>query len=281
MVQAPKILVADDQADILPVVAAALPSEVELLYALNGQVAVELARSEQPDLILMDWEMPVLSGMEAVQKLKTSPQTEEIPIIVHSGKRIEAKDLAEALDKGAVDFISKPFSRVELRARVFANLRMAQQHQQIKKLMQESLDRKNRALASSALEAYQQKKAFDGLLRELQKIAFDSPKEIRGRLNGLNGEIQERLKVPQSWKHFKHLFEEVHPRFFKELMRRYPDLTLTDHKIAAYLKIGLNVKDIASLNAVSPASVRRSLNRMKHKMGLSPEQGLAKVLLAL
>lgn len=276
-----KILVVDDNPGILSVIADALPHQQELLYAKDGQKAIDLAQTEKPDLILMDWEMPVLPGLQAVQMLQADEATREIPIIIHSGLRVQPQDLAEALQSGAVDFISKPFSQVELRARVYANLRLAQQHAQIKRLLEDSLDRKNRALASSALYEYNQKQMLDSLLHRMQKIAFDSPKEIRGQLNELYQQTQEKLKTPQSWEHFKVLFEEVHPRFFQQLRQTFPALSASDLKIAAYIKIGLEVKDIASLNAVSPASVRRSFNRMKHKMGLSPEQGLYDCILSL
>ena len=93
---------------------------LELIEAADGGSALELARSAVPDLILLDLDLPDISGFEVIHHLKEDPATRSIPVIfVSAYATTEAK--VRALDLGAVDFITKPFDPAELRAR----LRMA------------------------------------------------------------------------------------------------------------------------------------------------------------
>jgi two-component system, OmpR family, KDP operon response regulator KdpE len=97
-------------------------SGFEVLVTNNGQRAIELVRAEQPDLILLDlWLQGEVDGMEVCAQVR---QWTQIPIIVVSA-RTEEKQKVEALDQGADDYLTKPFSTDELLARVRACLRRA------------------------------------------------------------------------------------------------------------------------------------------------------------
>jgi len=85
----------------------------EVLIALDGVQGVELARSHNPDLILMDMSLPVLDGWQATQQLKATPETNSIPIIALTAHAM-AGDRAKCLEVGCDDYDTKPveFSRL-------------------------------------------------------------------------------------------------------------------------------------------------------------------------
>lgn len=102
------ILIAEDHPDSREALGALLEAfGFEVLLAVNGLEAVELARTSQPDLILMDVMMPALDGLEATRRIRGFPETRHIPIIT-----LTALDQAEdkARDAGANDFLAKPIN---------------------------------------------------------------------------------------------------------------------------------------------------------------------------
>ena len=103
----------------------------QIMCAPNGKVAFELAVSQQPDIILMDWEMPVMTGMEALEKIQTSEETKHIPVIMVTALSY-ADDLNYALSQGAADYLVKPFEKLALVARIKSALQRHQEYQKMK-----------------------------------------------------------------------------------------------------------------------------------------------------
>jgi CheY-like chemotaxis protein len=107
---AKKILVADDESHILHVVSLKLRNAgFEVLTAADGQEALELALSERPDLLITDYHMPQLSGLELCRKLKHDPITAKIPAIMLTARGYDL-DLKDTQDSGILRMLSKPFS---------------------------------------------------------------------------------------------------------------------------------------------------------------------------
>jgi two-component system response regulator MtrA len=103
------ILVADDDPDILNIVTVSLETQgYVILKATNGREAVDQAKKNHPDLILLDMMMPVMSGYEAVAELKSDPATAEIPVVGLSAKAM-ATDIELASGIGIDGYITKPF----------------------------------------------------------------------------------------------------------------------------------------------------------------------------
>ena len=119
-----KILIADDEPSIRELVRMALEEAnlTEIIEAENGRDAVEKAARFQPSLILLDWMMPEMDGISVCRTLKMQENTRNIPIIMLTAKS-EESDIVLGLEMGAVDYITKPFSRKILIARVRAHLR--------------------------------------------------------------------------------------------------------------------------------------------------------------
>jgi CheY-like chemotaxis protein len=107
---AKKILVADDESHILHVVSLKLRNAgFEVLTAADGQEALEMALSERPDLLITDYHMPQLSGLELCRKLKHDPITAKIPAIMLTARGYDL-DLKDTQDSGILRMLSKPFS---------------------------------------------------------------------------------------------------------------------------------------------------------------------------
>jgi two-component system, cell cycle response regulator len=118
-----KILAIDDAPSIHSLLKVRLREEpVELHAAIDGESGIRIAESLQPDLILLDVEMPGMDGFTVCKSLKDNPATQHIPIIFLSSVTTTQEKI-RGLDLGACDYIAKPFDPAELRARVRATLR--------------------------------------------------------------------------------------------------------------------------------------------------------------
>jgi len=121
-----KILVVDDLPDNVFMLQDRLESEGYIVMtAYDGKAAVENAKSDNPDLILLDVMMPDLNGIEVCKILSTDPKTSKIPIILVTAKT-GAEDTKEGLEAGAFDYIKKPFNKIELLARVNSALKLSE-----------------------------------------------------------------------------------------------------------------------------------------------------------
>jgi two-component system phosphate regulon response regulator PhoB len=119
----PKILLIEDEPSQVELIHYNLKAEgYEVLVASDGEEGLELALEEIPDLILLDWMLPKVSGIEVCRQLRRSKITREIPIIMLTA-RSEESDKIRGLDIGADDYITKPYSIKELLARVRATMR--------------------------------------------------------------------------------------------------------------------------------------------------------------
>jgi len=119
----PTVLVVEDELAQREVLAYNLEAEgFRVIKAENGEEALLLVEEDTPDIIVLDWMMPNLSGIEVCRRLKTRPETRSIPIIMLSA-RSEEVDKVRGLETGADDYVVKPFSVVELMARVRTQLR--------------------------------------------------------------------------------------------------------------------------------------------------------------
>lgn len=140
----PVLLIIDDDQMTHKIMTRILEPLGRVLSAENGQQGIELAINQKPDLILLDMVMPNLSGQQVIATLQTLTQTQEIPVIFVTAEtnfQVEAN----ALEMGAVDFISKPVNPVVLIARVKTHLRLRRRELELVALYAE-LDQKNHQL---------------------------------------------------------------------------------------------------------------------------------------
>ena len=117
------ILVADDDPGVRMLLRVLLSRHgFTVIDVENGLVALETARNEHPDLVLIDWVMPLMDGRETIKRLKNDPSTRDIPIVMLTGQS-QIDDKVAGLEAGAQDFLTKPFDNRELVARLEQQMR--------------------------------------------------------------------------------------------------------------------------------------------------------------
>ncbi|MGH6980414.1 MAG: response regulator, partial [Stellaceae bacterium] len=119
-----RILVVDDVTVNVRLLEAKLASEYfNVLTAFNGEKALEIAKAERPDLVLLDVMMPGMDGFEVCKRLKADPVTAEIPVVMVTALS-DVSDRVKGLEAGADDFLTKPVNDVALFARVRSLVRL-------------------------------------------------------------------------------------------------------------------------------------------------------------
>ena len=119
----PTVLLVEDEPAQRELLAYNLEAEgFDVIVADNGEDGLILVDENDPDLIVLDWMMPQLSGIEVCRRLKSNSKTRQIPVIMLSA-RAEEVDRVRGLETGADDYVVKPYSVIELMARVKAHLR--------------------------------------------------------------------------------------------------------------------------------------------------------------
>jgi two-component system phosphate regulon response regulator PhoB len=119
----PTVLLVEDESAQREMLAYNLEAEgFDVITADNGEDGLILVDENDPDLIVLDWMMPQLSGIEVCRRLKSNSKTRQIPVIMLSARADEV-DRVHGLETGADDYVAKPYSVIELMARVKAHLR--------------------------------------------------------------------------------------------------------------------------------------------------------------
>ncbi len=122
----PLVLVVEDEAPLVTLLRYNLEKEgFEVAEAADGEEALTRIAERRPDVVLLDWMLPLVSGIEVCRRLRRMPQTRMLPVVLLTARGEEA-DRVRGLDSGADDYIAKPFSLRELVARLRAVIRRAQ-----------------------------------------------------------------------------------------------------------------------------------------------------------
>jgi putative two-component system response regulator len=133
----PVVLAVDDAEDLLALMAKVLATEYEVITANNAGDAIEKAfREPRPDLIVLDVEMPEISGFEVCQALKGEALTASIPVIFVTSKT-DAEAVVAGLEMGAVDYVAKPINAAVLLTRVRMHLALTNQRLELERMVQE------------------------------------------------------------------------------------------------------------------------------------------------
>ena len=289
-----KILVVEDEPRHLKTIIEYLATgnqNYEILSARNGLIACSIAETELPDLIIMDWELPIMNGIDATIKLKGTKKTSAIPVIMCTGVMMTSQDLQTAFSAGAIDFIRKPVDQIELTSRVRSMLMLADyfnskniaevkvinltkeiQEREIKRLKAE-LDFKNKELAAKALFLVQKDEVIIKTIAKLHKITKFEPNEISNKISELIQELHFNQK-DNRWTEFEAHFQKVHEEFYVRLKTHHPDLTPNERKLCAFIRLNLSTKDISALTQQSFKSIEVARSRLRQKMDLLKNENL-------
>jgi diguanylate cyclase (GGDEF)-like protein/PAS domain S-box-containing protein len=145
------ILIADDQPDNLLLLTRYLESEgYNYLKAKDGVETLEKVRGELPDLVLLDVNMPNKDGFTVLEEIRADPSICHIPVIILTAARLDSIEVQFGLNLGADDYITKPFDRRELLARIRTKLRVKESEDEIRQLTEQTILRQNRLLTAAA-----------------------------------------------------------------------------------------------------------------------------------
>lgn len=274
-----KILIVDDNPHIINTVVDILSEYKEdyIFYqANNGEIAYKIAQDKLPDLVITDWDMPKVNGIELINSIKSNNKTKEIPIIMATAVMQTSEDLKTALNAGAIDYIRKPIDAVELCARVKSVLKISEYNKKI-------IENKNREIAENALLLIRNNKfnlQIIKILKELHEKIDGKTAEIENLFEYIIKSIKEKVEL-DTWQKFEIVFESVHEDFSKKLLAKYPSVTNGEVKLCILLKLGMNTKDIASVLFQTEGSIRVSRSRLRKKLQLDSNQNLINFLSAI
>lgn len=282
-----KILIVDDFPEHILVITSFLLEDdyqYEIFTASNGQEACKKAVSALPHLIIMDWDMPVMNGLEAIIYLKKNSKTKNIPIIVASGFHTDSEALKEALSNGAIDFVSKPLNKVELIARVHATLYFVDSYNDLIRQKEinfkQQIIYKQTELTNQALFIAHQNEFLSLINKQLKELLntsnAKSKKIIFDLIEGTNKRIEEF-----AWEQFEDHFGNAYNDFFEKLNKHFPGLSANERKLCALLRMNMSSKEIAQLTFQEPSSIDVARYRLRKKLGLGKNDNLVKFIVNL
>ncbi len=272
-----KILIIDDDINTIKFIIDKLETNnknYEFYHAPSGAEGVRVAEKFSPNLILTDWEMPEMSGIELIKRLKSAERTKDIPVIMVTGAMTTSQHLQTALDAGAVDFIRKPVDEIELQSRVRAVLQLADYYAELVAL-------KNRELASTAMKILETNNFNAQIYKELGEVEQDINNQktnIVERISILRNTISNKIKS-EAWTQFETYFHNVNPDFQANLLADFPNLSPTDLRIAAFIRLNLNSKEIAAVTFTAVDSVKTARYRLRQKLNVDQTENLTGFLL--
>lgn len=111
--------------------------KIKIIHAQSAKDALKILENEHPDLILTDWEMPEINGIDFCKIIQKKKELEHIPVIMCTGANTSSENLKTAFESGVVDFVRKPVDKMELISRVNSMLKLSESYQTIKKQKEE------------------------------------------------------------------------------------------------------------------------------------------------
>ncbi|MGQ9908663.1 MAG: adenylate/guanylate cyclase domain-containing protein [Candidatus Flexifilum sp.] len=204
------VLIADDNLDSRKLVTEIIQSmRVDVVTAADGQEALEKVQQHRPDLVILDVNMPLVSGFEVVERMKADPATQAIPVIMLTALG-DIEYRVHGLKLGADDYLSKPFSPRELIERVRTRLRVKGETDELRKTQQIIRDTFERYVAPSVV---------DQMLR--------NPTEVK-----LGGKMQEVTVMFSDLQGFTSISEHTDPELLLTILNAYHTLlvnVIRDH----------------------------------------------------
>lgn len=286
----------------------------------DGDAAISQLNAIDTDLILLDWQMPRVGGLDTLRLVKGNSKFANIPIIIITGLE-DDEVLQQAFDYGGVDFINKPVSKVELISRVNSVLTLFAASNQLKRQKEEleelnkiitqqkedlkesfllkeelaqlkvekqqnEINDKNRKIMTMEVDSSKTQnkvKSIQNLLKEGKKILATESSSNLGIsiLNKLERELKELFGGDGNWDEFKNIYEAIEPEFFKSLSNINPKLTSLDLQHCAYIKMNLDNYEITKILNVELKSLQQTRYRLKKKLKVNEGEKLREFLVAL
>ncbi len=271
------ILIVDDNVHNLQVLGNILLSEgYNIAVAQKGKDVLSFVEKKIPNLILMDIVMPEISGIEVCKALKKDPKTRDIPIIFISVHK-DTVEKIKAFRAGGVDYITKPFQKEEVLARVSVHLELQRARQELKKINQElevRIKKRTKELLEANKKLEEMNVALKVLLEKKQEhkedfgkqIVFNVEQVVEPFLDKLrqtrltNGQVEILNIIEQKLK-------EIVSPYQRTLSQRY-GLTPTELQIVELIRTGKPTKEIAEILNLSKRTVDTHRHNIRKKLGI-------------
>jgi len=295
------ILIVDDDSEHLKLITGHLIDhnpEYQLLIATNGRSGYDIAVKKLPDLILMDWEMPQINGVEAIRLIKADEKARAIPIIMITGTEYDTDKLKDAMEAGAIDFIRKPYNQVELLARIMTqtrhleiNRKLLEQQELVirqekelllkeKAILEQEVENQKKQLTMNALNMVRQGELVQSVITGLNNIfPYTSPEGrllLNSLISQLNNKTNEHLQ-----EEFEICFEKVHTDFYTNLTRCIPDISIREKRLCAFLRMNMTTKEIAAITFQTPNAIDVAKFRLRKKTGSENDEGFMRFIMNL
>jgi DNA-binding CsgD family transcriptional regulator len=189
--------------------------------------------------------------------------------------RVDFAQAELAEQRGIAADLQRENERISLQSQIIAaqNERVKAEHA-LTQAEQESLENKlafnQRELASATMYLYQKNEILLDLQKQIARLPQIATHATSVKL--INNAIQSNIYLEADWENFKRHFEQVHPDFFKKLQAEHPALTANETRLCAYFHINLSVKEIAAMQNIDPASVRKARMRLNKKMNMEADK---------
>lgn len=255
--------------------------QTTILSATNGEQALNILRKKSVDLILLDWEMPVMNGIETLVHLQQNKQWKNIPVIMYTGTMVGNYALKQALDVGATDFLRKPADTIELFARISSILHQKEQEQKriaaeqaLSTAQQAFLEKEITLLkedsTNNLLLLARKNEALQGIKAQCESFQKEKTPPIRTIIRT----IDQLLNQDEYWADFMVKFNKMDPSFSKNLLCKHPDLSANEIRVCSLIRFGMDSKDIANLLHISASGIKKSRYRIRKKLALDANDKL-------
>ncbi|MBD2250751.1 hybrid sensor histidine kinase/response regulator [Nostoc parmelioides] len=218
------ILVVDDTLTNLEIISEALiGAGFEVATALDGKKALEQIKSRVPDLILLDVMMPIMDGFETCKNLKIQPETHDIPVIFMTAIT-DTNSKVEALSLGAVDYITKPFHKAEVLARISSHLQLRSLNKNLEKRVIERTAELNQALKD--LQEYQLQLVQQEKMSVLGQLVAGLAHEINNPVSCIYGNLGHALTYFENMDKLINLYQSYYPHPVQEIQDEISEMDL-------------------------------------------------------
>jgi DNA-binding response OmpR family regulator len=267
-----KLLIADDDLNNLIAIQAYMKDDFELFFANNGLEVVENINTINPDLILLDWKMPLMDGLETLKFLKNHVRHKEIPVIILTGVFTSDLDLSNAFKHGVIDFFKKPFNIDELKLKIVSIINLISNKN-------ENLKIKSKELIKSEILNLNYNNNIQKLLKEINTSIQENSNntDIQQELKKIKCNIVKELDKIKSSTNYK--LQEINSDLIKNLTEKHPNMTSSELKLCALIRMNLGSKEIADISHQTYDSIRVARTRLRKKLNINKNETLISYLM--
>jgi len=286
-----KVLVIDDDAAIklliFEILEATNGNVYKIIAAATGEQGIAIAKIEKPDIILTDWDLPGINGIEVIKQLKKIPDLKDIPVIVVSGIMANMNDLKIALEAGAVDYIRKPFNDTELISRLNSAITIRKYYMERLKIEEENSklikSQYEEKIAQLINETYQIEKHNESVISIQQSLnqivnRFDF---VKPAFDELSQFINNQINSQEDAERIKQLLNSLDGEFLKRLSEKFPNLTVYEQRLCAFIHLGFDTNKIAQVLHISYDSAKTTRKRLRKKLNLESKVDLYKFICSI